>query len=396
MRDSQRPTATLSLQIWESAESGEVLRRVNGSLSDLPGRGDFLVVVSSPHPTGRRRYRPLRRPASLLVVVTLLACAGAATAGSASSQAPAFRDSIITSPRTVALQRAAAAWGGTYTTARGEQVRVLVSDSYPQDQTRPQYWADFLSSLLHGSELATLTLYVAPYTEVQRICGRGSLACYDSQRSTIYAPGEQVANDISAESIVAHEYGHHVAANRTNTPWSTLDYGTKRWASYENVCARTETGELHPGDEMEAYQLNPGEAFAETFRVLNERRLGIPESAWTIVDRRFYPDAEALARTEQDVTQPWQGTTAVTLRGRVAARAMGSLAVATPLDGRIAVTIRTSTTVRAQLLVGGRVVATRSGRSASFTATVCGTRSATVRVRAATKAATYTLLASRP
>jgi hypothetical protein len=329
-------------------------------------------------------------------VLVLLACAGAATAGSASSQTPGFRDSIITSSRTLALQRAAAAWGGTYTTASGEQVRVLVSDSYPQDQARPQYWADFLSRLLHGSELAALTLYVAPYAEIQRICGRSALACYDGQRGTIYAPGDQVADDIAAESIVAHEYGHHVAANRSNTPWSALDYGTKRWASYENVCARTERGELHPGDEMQAYQLNPGEAFAETFRVLNERRLGIAESAWTTVDQRFYPDAQALARVEQDVIQPWQGTTALTLRGRVAARATRSLAVATPLDGRIAVTIRTSTTARVQLLVGGSVVATRSGRTASFTSTVCGTRSATVRVRAVAKAATYTLTAARP
>lgn len=330
------------------------------------------------------------------MLLGLLACAGAATAGSAASQSPPVRDSIITSSRTLALQRAAAAWGGTYTTATGEQVRVLVSDAYPQDQTRPQYWADFLSRLLHGSELATLTLYVAPYDEIQRICGRGSVACYDPQRSTIYAPGEQVADDIRAESVVAHEYGHHVAANRTNTPWNALDYGTKRWASYVNVCARTETGELHPGDELEAYRLNPGEAFAEVFRVLNERRLGIPEPAWTIVDRRFYPDAEALARVEQDVTQPWPGPTAQTLRGRVAAKATRSLAVATQLDGRLAVTVRTSAKARIQLVVAGRVVATRTGRTASFTATVCGTRAATVRVRPAAKTATYTLAASRP
>jgi hypothetical protein len=330
------------------------------------------------------------------VVLALLACAGGATAGAASSQGPAFRDAVITTPRTVSLQRAAAAWGGTYTATSGEQVRVLFSDSFTPDQARGQYWADYLSRLLHGSELAAVTLYLAPYAEVQRICGRGSLACYDSQRSTIYAPGDQVANDISAESVVAHEYGHHVAANRSNNPWNALDYGAKRWASYENVCARTATGELHPGDEMAAYQLNPGEAFAETYRVLNERRLGVAESSWSIVDRRFYPDAQALADLEQDVTQPWQGTTSSTLRGRVAARATRSLTVATPLDGRIAISVRTSTTARAQLLVGGRVIATRSGRTASFSATVCGTRSAVVRIRPAAKAATYTLTAARP
>jgi hypothetical protein len=307
----------------------------------------------------------------------------------------AFRDRVITGTGTLALQKAAAAWGGTYTTTSGEQVRVLVSDSYPQDESRPQSWAEFLSRLVHGSELSVVTLYIAPYDEIQRVCGRGALACYDSGRDTIYAPGEQVSAGITAESIVAHEYGHHIAANRSNIPWVALDYGTKRWASYVNVCSRTESGELHPGDEMEAYQLNPGEAFAEAYRVLNERRLGLPESAWNIVDSRFLPDEEALARVEQDVTQPWQATS-VSLRGRVARRATRSLAVATPLDGRIVVTVRTSTAVRAQLVVGGRVVATRTGRAASLTATVCGTRSATVRIRPAAKAATYTLTASRP
>jgi hypothetical protein len=307
----------------------------------------------------------------------------------------AFRYGVITGTGTLAVQKAAATWGGTYTTASGEQVRVLVSDSYPQDETRPQSWAEFLSRLLHGSELSAVTLYIAPYNEIQHICGRSALACYDSGRDTIYAPGEQVSDNITAESVVAHEYAHHVAANRSNLPWVALDYGTKRWASYANICARAEAGELHPGDEMQAYELNPGEGFAEAFRVLNERRLGLSESPWTIVDRRFFPDDEALARIEQDVTQPWQPTP-VSLRGRVARRATRTLAVATPLDGRLAVTVRTSSKVRAELVVGGRVVATRSGRAASFTATVCGTRSATVRIRPAAKAATYTLTASRP
>jgi hypothetical protein len=307
----------------------------------------------------------------------------------------AFRDAVISGTGTLALQRAAAAWGGTYTTTSGEQVHVLVSDSYPQDQSRPQGWAEFLSRLVHGSELSVVTLFIAPLGEIQRICGGGALACYDSGRDTIYAPGEQVSDATTAESVVAHEYGHHIAANRSNIPWVSLDYGTKRWASYVNVCARTESGELHPGDELEAYRLNPGEAFAETFRVLNERRLGLPASPWDIVDSRFIPDDEALARVEEDVTQPWQSTS-VSLRGRVARQATRSLAVATPLDGQLTVTVRTSTTVRAQLVVGGRVVQTRSGRAASFTATVCGTRSATVRIRPAAKAATYTLTGSRP
>ncbi len=48
--------------------------------------------------------------------------------------------------------------GGTYTTTTGEQVRIVVSDRYPVDEARNQRWADFLASLVHGSELATVRL----------------------------------------------------------------------------------------------------------------------------------------------------------------------------------------------------------------------------------------------
>lgn len=325
----------------------------------------------------------------------MLALSAGASSARSAAPAVAFRDTVLHGTGTFALQSAAAVWGGTYTTPSGEQVRVVVSDSYPQDETRPQTWANFLASLVHGSELASVTLYVAPFSEIQRICGRGALACYDAGRDTIYAPGEQVSTGISAESIVAHEYGHHVAANRSNFPWVSLDYGPKRWASYVSVCARTENGELHPGDEMEAYQLNPGEAFAEVYRVLNERRLGLAESAWNIVDQRFFPDEQSLVRVEEDVTQPWLATP-VSLRGRVGARSNRAVAVATPLDGRLAVSVRTSAAARIQLVVGGRVVASKTGRAAGFTATVCGTRAATIRIRPSTKAATYTLTGSRP
>jgi hypothetical protein len=362
-----------------------------------PSKDETGVPSPESHPSraaGRRCHRPLRRPAAVIVLLVLAVCAGASSARPA-APAATFRDVVLQGTGTFALQKAAAAWGGTYTAASGERVRVLVSDGYPQDESRPQAWADLLGSLVHGSELSRLTLYVAPYREIQRICGRGALACYDAGRETIYAPGEQVSSAITAQSVVMHEYGHHLATNRSNIPWVSLNYGPKRWSTYANVCARTQNGELHPGDEMESYELNPGEAFAEAYRVLNERRLGLPESAWNIVDQRFYPDEQALASIEQDVTQPWQPS-GVTARGRAAARTNRTVAIATPLDGRIALTVRTSAAARIQLVVDGRVVASKTSRTAGFTATVCGTRDAEIRIRPNTKAATYTLTGTRP
>jgi hypothetical protein len=345
------------------------------------------------------RRRPRHVPlvaATVLALLLLLAipAVGAAADGGDAGGEPAIRDTILPSTTTRALVAASATWGGVYTTSTGDRVRVFSSDSYPQDD-RNQRWAEFLSQLLHGGELSTVTLVLSPYNEVQRVCGRSAVACYGN--NTIYASADQVEPGISAESVVAHEYGHHVAASRSNTPWEAVDWGTKRWASYENICAGAQAGQLFPGDERGAYQLNPGEAFAEAYRVLNERRLGMTESPWTIVDQRFYPDATALTDVEQDVVSPWTRPTTLSFSGRVVKRAVRTLAVATTLDGRMTAIVRTSAArVRAELLVGGRVVSSGTGRAVTLSTTVCGSRSATVRIRNAAKATRYTVSVARP
>ena len=75
--------------------------------------------------------------------------------------------------------------------------------------------------------------------------------------------------------MIAHEYGHHIAANRSNAPLQALDFGPKRWSSYELVCKNTEDGRLAPGDQSEYYRMNPGEAWAEAYA-----RLTFPNQAW--------------------------------------------------------------------------------------------------------------------
>jgi hypothetical protein len=340
----------------------------------------------------KRRVLLVAATAALSLILAIPAL-GAAADGGDQSAGPGFRDTVLTSSPIRALQSAADVWGGVYTTTTGDRVRVFSSDSYPQDD-RNQRWADFLASLLHGNELSTVTLVLSPYEEVQRVCGRSAVACYGN--NTIYTSADQVEPGISPESVVAHEYGHHVASARSNAPWDAVDWGTKRWASYENVCSSAQAGQVFPGDERAAYQLNPGEAFAEVYRVLNERRLGMPESPWTIVDRRFYPDATALAEAEQDVVSPWARDGSVSYSGRVVKRAVRSLAVATELDGRMAAVVRTAAKVRAELVVGGRVVSSGTGRVVSLSTTVCGSRSATVRIRNAAKAARYTVSVTRP
>lgn len=285
----------------------------------------------------------------------------------------AFRisDSTVSAPR--ALQ----AWGGVYTTARGARVRIEVSDSYPVDEAQALRWAEYLDSLVHGSELERATVFLAPPGEVSRICGFTALACYSPETETIVTPGEDTEGDPTAEAILAHEYGHHVAANRLNPPWDAVSFGTKRWATYMGVCAAVAAGELFPRGPGDQYALDPAEGFAEAYRLLNERRLGRPETPWEIVSSRFYPDDTALALLEQDVLQPWTASTTLTRTG------LGnrSFRVGTPLDGtlRIAVRAPRGTVYRV-----------------SAPARVCGARTVTVRIQRVKGKGAFRLSVSRP
>jgi hypothetical protein len=313
-------------------------------------------------------------------------------------------DSTLSAPKAKRVLKLANYWGGKYSTATGEQVTVYVSDSYPQDQAIPQRWADFLDSLAHGPELSEMTLYLAPLDEVQETCGAEALGCYSPSQSLLVTPGDAPAADVSAEAIVIHEYGHNVAAHRLNPPWPAVDYGTKRWATYNQVCAKTKAGRLHPGAEtLPFYTLNPGEAFAESYRVLNEHKLGVAETPWDVVDQSLYPSAQSLALLEQDVTTPWTKptTTAVrgTLRGATKSR---SVSVATVLDGSLRLDVRASSRLRLRFRVtapSGRAVATRTVAAAhdgAVSTTICGQRGFAVRVSRLKGAGTFTLSVTKP
>jgi hypothetical protein len=244
---------------------------------------------------------------------------------------------------------------------------------------------------VHGSELASVRIFLQPEEEISRSCGPTALGCYDSRSSILIAPGEDVLDGPTAEAIVAHEYGHHVAAHRANNPWPAVEWGTKRWATYEQVCSRTSKGLLAPGNEAADYTRNPGEAFAETFRVLNERRLGLAETAWQIVEQLLYPDDAALASVEQDVTSPWTGTVILHYAGAAKTR---TFTVSTPLDGTIRASVRGKYRVDLLSQTGTRLAA----GTTNVSSTVCGARTLKVRVtRSATaKTGSFALTVSRP
>ena len=332
----------------------------------------------------------MRRVRRIPLVVALLACMGFASNASAE---PLLRD-VVRSGSGERTTAAVAEWGGPTVATNGESVMIYFSDAYPQNAALALQWADFMTSLEHGPELQTVSIHLGTLRDVQLRCGTQALACYFSRSATIYASAENPTADVSAKGALIHEFGHHLAASRLNPPFTSVDYGTKRWASYENVCARTVAGDLYPGaEDARHYMLNPGEAFAETYRVLNESRLGLAQEAWNIVTTSLYPDPAALSLLEQDISTPWTADTVNTLTAKLSTKVHShTFTVSTPLDGTLSVDSKQSgrAKVTVSLLAKGSTV-----KSTSFSrvtgspllTTVCGKRSYKVRVRLAGTAA---------
>jgi hypothetical protein len=296
----------------------------------------------------------------------------------------------------LALPASALAWGGSYPTGDtyATYVQIQVSDAYPVDQALTQDWATYLGTLVHGPELARLTLDLIPLSAVQSVCGGQALACYDPQRQEIFASPEDQLDAPPAKELVTHEYGHHLANNSNDAPWQALDYGTKRWSSYENICAKAAAGAASPGDEGPHYDQNSGEAFAETYRVLNLQKQGQTNIGWDIVNRSFFPDATALTLLEQDITTPWVAPTVSNLHGSFGIGVVRTFKVQTQLDGAFSAHLVSPTKAKMQLaLYNG---STLVQRGANIRYEVCGQRTLTLKVQRLSGRGSFTVNVSKP
>jgi hypothetical protein len=320
------------------------------------------------------------------------ALAVAGTQGPAPARAPLASRSIAAELRTqlrpARLARAAVTWrGGPITTSTGETVDVHVSDALPLETSTPEGWAEFLTGLTHGAEISRLSTYIGTLDEIQEICGRRAVGCYG--RNEMVALGEPALVDATPEEIVRHEYGHHIAFHRLNDPWAAVDWGPKRWASTADVCARVARKEAYPGDEGSNYARNPGEAWAEVYRLMDERKAGITTATWPIIEQSFYPSEEALQAAELDVVQPWtkQRTTSFSrVFGKKTPKVWWTR-LSTPLDGdlRIRATMPRGATAEVALVGADRRTVVRRGQWVSqrvrrIEGSICGQRSLFVRV----------------
>jgi hypothetical protein len=202
-------------------------------------------------------------------------------------------------------------------------------------------------------------------------------------------PGEVPFDGTTPEEVIRHEYGHHVAFNRSNAPWVAVEWGPKNWASAVDVCARVSRSEAFPGDEGSNYARNPGEAWAETYRLMDERRNGIATASWPIISPSFFPTEAAYVAAERDVLEPWAAsrTALFTRVFKKRAKKPWLISVQTPLDGELGVgaTLPVGSEAAVALVGANRQTVLRraqwvSQRVKRLATNVCGQRQLFVRV----------------
>jgi hypothetical protein len=330
-----------------------------------------------------------------LVGLCAALAATAAGSGPRAQSAPVFQAPLaraIDAPGAVLrrnrLARTAIDWHcGPTATSTGETVTVLVSNTYAVGSPACETWAEFLVKLAHGPELATLTTYIAPLDEVEIVCGARALGCYSTDE--MISMGEPFPDGTTPEEVVRHEYGHHIAMNRLNPPWRAIDWGPKYWASAAQVCARAARGEVYPGDEGQNYELNPGEAWAETYRLMDERRAGIFTGGWQIVSQSFFPDDAALQAAERDVLQPWTAGQRAVFQTRFTKKGkkVWLVPLRSPLDGNLLITavVPAGGRYEVALLAPNRRTVLKKAFSAGprtkrIATSICGQRSLFLRV----------------
>lgn len=280
-----------------------------------------------------------------------------------------------------------------------------VSNSYPQDATDDalvQSYINDLDKIPHGSELSALHVVIVTPAEITQTCGADALACYFDQGEEMDIAGEN--NDAFGPSVfevMAHEYGHHIANNRDNPPFSAPDYGPKYWSSYMGICPADINSKVFPGDEDTHYDLNPGEGWAETVRYLTDTLNNITPDWNSSISDIFKPDQTALEAAKMDILSPWkaQGSSkSISLNAR---RSSIAWKLPTPLDGSFSAQITTTGSLRAQLKgnwndgVALQGTTTLSGRRI-VSATICGEESIRLSVKRLSGAGTANITISSP
>ena len=174
---------------------------------------------------------------------------------------------------------------------------IYASTSYPQDDATGQKWADFVASLVHGPEIARVRIFLQPSREIRATCGRhGPRLLRRSRRRAVRArrgrsrrPDRRGDRRARVRPPRRGQPREQPVAGRRLRHEALVDHG----AASAPACAPASS---RPGTRTTNYERNPGEAYAEAYRVLNERKLGLPETPWEIVDETPVPGRRRARR----------------------------------------------------------------------------------------------------
>lgn len=281
------------------------------------------------------------------------ATVGLAVPAVASARGPEVRDRVWATTPPGAMRIAAEAPGRTYLTASADAEPVQVLRSSAPDPVADQALVDFLGTLLHGRELGALRVHVAAPAEINEICGGGRVvACYALGANRMYVP-DRAVEGASLEYVLAHEYGHHIAASRSNAPWDAADMGPKYWASAMRICRYVRERRLFPGNQGAHYLDDPGEGFADSYAHISQ-----PSIPWQF-NTLMRPNDAAFSAIRRDVLRPWAGARKRTFHGRLGReRRTRTFRLRLRLDGDVQVALRGRRGLRAQVELRARNFAT--------------------------------------
>jgi hypothetical protein len=296
------------------------------------------------------------------------------------------------------LQAASARNLRVYRTAAGEPVQVAISPLYgetPANIAAGQAFVNFLASRLHGSEISRVRVFLAPPQQVAAICGAGAVGCYAPGPQILVTPGSDVPGaQYSKEYVVTHEYGHHVARNRSNHPWFAGSWGPKVWASTHGVCELVAARRVAPGDQGAGYQHNPGENWAEAYAHYH-----FPGRPWTF-SPLFRPFGATRGAVRADVLNPWRRSRNLVHSGYLSSGRSFARTISSPLDGagRISLVGPSGANFQVEVRVRGRVTVRSVGPGSRevIRGYICGDNRFVVRVWSAGGSGRFRLYTTVP
>jgi hypothetical protein len=320
--------------------------------------------------------------------VLLFVCAMAAVFGVASASASLkknpFQDRVIRASAPAAKSGGGGSGLPRYPVAGGGSVGVQVDPAYAGGGAL-QRVLDSLGELPHGGEINKLTVHIADQGNLFRFCGQGATACYYPADQTMVVSGSPVNqnNGMPQGMVIAHEYGHHIEANRSLPGWNASNLGGRYWATYEQVCEGVSAGRLFPGDQGAHYWDNPGEAFAQAYATMV-----YPDVVpwwWHYAE----PNEGSFAAIRADVADGSRGTTVTWSRALSPGASTAATTITTSLDGPIEVKMRQPRSARfdvtlrstdGRLLSRGRVKRSSKRPVSQLNYSSCGTRIFTLQV----------------